>query len=65
MSINGRDLSQAWMEWQKSTDGVKCEHGTAEGQYLSNRLWRAFMAGAKAAEKITELAAQPTGKGDS
>ena len=35
----------AWENWKDSKEGVTCLQGTAEGRYLENRLWLAFMAG--------------------
>lgn len=35
----------AWEEWLNSEEGKKCTEGSAEGVYLQNRLWKAFMAG--------------------
>lgn len=34
-----------WRGWCKSSEGLACLAGSATGQYLENRLWRAFMAG--------------------
>jgi hypothetical protein len=35
----------AWEEWLNSEEGKRCSAGSADGQYLHNRLWFAFMAG--------------------
>jgi len=35
----------AWEKWKESKEGKSCLEGRAEGQYLENRLWRAFMEG--------------------
>lgn len=35
----------AWEEWLDSKEGHECSEGAASGEYLKNRLWRAFMAG--------------------
>lgn len=35
----------AWNKWLESEEGFKCQEGNANGQYLQNRLWHAFMAG--------------------
>jgi hypothetical protein len=35
----------AWNEWKSSPEGMVTFEGTAQGSYLRNRLWRAFMAG--------------------
>jgi len=48
--MDGRELSQKWNEWTESEEGQSAMRGTAEGQYLQNRLWLAFMAGAKAVQ---------------
>lgn len=37
----------AWEEWENSEEGKRCLDGKAEGQYLRNRLIRAFYAGRK------------------
>jgi hypothetical protein len=39
--------------WLESKEGRGCLAGTPTGQYLQNRLERAFMAGVRAAEKLT------------
>ncbi len=41
-----------WGEWISSEEGVTCVdfETLRRGPYLSNRLWRAFMAGQKAGE---------------
>ena len=36
---------KAWEVWRDSDDGKMCAEGQIAGQYLENRLWRAFMAG--------------------
>jgi hypothetical protein len=43
----GRENAQAWDSWIDSEEGRSCssERG-CYGEYLRNRLWRAFMAGA-------------------
>lgn len=38
-------LAKARDKWLLSEDGKECCHGTATGQYLQNRLERAFIAG--------------------
>ncbi len=35
----------AWGKWLNSEEGKSCTKGEAEGKYLENRLWFAFMAG--------------------
>jgi hypothetical protein len=35
----------AWQKWRQSKEGIECCAGMAQGQYLENRLWRAFLAG--------------------
>ena len=37
----------AWEKWRESDIGKVCFEGFPCGQYLENRLWRAFMAGRK------------------
>jgi hypothetical protein len=48
--MDGRELAQAWNKWQESPDGERCQSDSPSGEWLQNRLWRAFMAGAKAVE---------------
>jgi hypothetical protein len=50
--IDGRDLAKARDEWLASDEGKSCCDGWTGGQYLSNRLQLAFIAGVKAAEKL-------------
>lgn len=35
----------AFEKWEESEEGKRCHTGSADGQYLRNRLWFAFMAG--------------------
>lgn len=49
MSARARAV-KAWLE---SDEGIRCAAGPAEGQYLKNRLWRAFLAGFSSAEALT------------
>ena len=49
--------SAAWVQWIESPGGRKCNAGTVEGQYLYNRLWAAFMAGAEAGEGTPRIVA--------
>ena len=39
-------ISRAWNAWLASEEGQKCLSEGAYGEYLRNRLWRAFIAGA-------------------
>jgi hypothetical protein len=39
------NMTQTWRAWINSQEGRKNKIGSAEGQYLENRLWWAFMAG--------------------
>lgn len=54
----GEALAFAWNVWSESEEGRECEEPTTlyahpeARQYLRNRLWRAFMAGADAGRKI-------------
>ena len=38
-------------KWFASVDGRACMKGTAEGEFLANRLWLAFTAGYNTANK--------------
>lgn len=42
----GELISLAWRNWLASEEGKSCASGEATGQYLENRLHRAFTAGA-------------------
>jgi len=49
-------LAKARDKWFVSDDGKECCKGQTSGQYLQNRLERAFLAGAKfSSERIKEL----------
>ena len=49
-------LAKARDKWLNSEDGKGCCKGTTAGQYLQNRLERAFLAGANfSEERIKEL----------
>jgi hypothetical protein len=39
------DFKIEWLKWLDSTDGKSSTFGSAEGDYLENRLWHAFTAG--------------------
>jgi hypothetical protein len=41
-----RAISRAWDAWLDSEEGQGCLGEGAYGEYLRNRLWRAFFAGA-------------------
>lgn len=43
------DKAKARDKWMGSPEGVACREGVAQGQYLSNRLERAFCDGWEAA----------------
>jgi len=40
-----KEINEAWAIWRKSAEGQTCRSGSANGEYLDNRLWFAFMAG--------------------
>lgn len=42
------ETSKAWDSWIASEQGEKCLGPGAVGEYLRNRLWWAYMAGAEA-----------------
>lgn len=44
------ELAKARDKWLMSEDGRECCKGKTSGQYLQNRLERAFLAGAKELE---------------
>lgn len=48
---DGRQLAAARDAWLESEEGQTCAAGQAEGQFLRNRLERAFIAGWKAAKE--------------
>ena len=56
MSNDGQELAEAWRKWLRTEEGKRCTDartlGAEENQavYLRNRLWWAFMAGARAVE---------------
>ena len=58
VSTDGQKLADAWREWLHTQEGRGCDDAETlrateyPNAYLRNRLWRAFMAGAKAAEKL-------------
>lgn len=50
------ELAKARDKWLLSDAGEKCCQGQAKGQYLQNRLVKAFLAGAKfSSERAKEL----------
>lgn len=56
MKTNGQILAQEWNRWiagdeGKQTSDVRTLPRSGGSQFLENRLWRAFQAGVKAAEK--------------
>lgn len=52
-------IAVAWNKWIQSEEGKSCLCDTASGQYLENRLWKAFVAGA---DGVT-ITAATAGKG--
>jgi hypothetical protein len=54
--MTGEQLAAKWKEWIQSDEGRKAANPETLGttlsarNYLENRLWHAFTAGAKAAE---------------
>ena len=48
------ELAKARDKWLGSKDGKECCGGTTRGQYLQNRLERAFIAGWDACEQSQE-----------
>lgn len=51
-------LAKARDKWLESDEGKKCCEGNTSGQYLQNRLERAFLAGAEfSAKRIIKLRA--------
>ena len=49
------ELAKARDSWFESPQAATCLAGTAAGQYLRNRLERAFIAGYEAAECVAKL----------
>lgn len=47
LSAEYRFDGDSWVKWYSSEEGKQCRQGTTSGEYLENRLWRAFMAGTK------------------
>lgn len=47
----GELQAQAWKEWLESEKGRLMTAGHAGGNFLTNRLWWAFMAGYEAGKK--------------
>lgn len=52
--MSDTEFAKAWKAWLKSEDGKGCSDGVTTGQYLENRLWRAFTAGWMAAEQVSD-----------
>lgn len=50
-SYNKHPAAAALDEWLASPEGITCTCGNTSGQYLMNRLMRAFQAGYLAAER--------------
>lgn len=46
------ELAKARDRWLESEDGKECCRAMAQGQYLRNRIERAFIAGWDACEKL-------------
>jgi len=49
------DLAKARDKWLLSVEGKKCCEGTTSGQYLENRIRRAFIAGWSSLELLKKL----------
>jgi hypothetical protein len=49
--MDGKSLARAFNNWEESSEGLRLLAGSAEGQYLRNRLRAAFKAGVAAAER--------------
>lgn len=45
MKIRKTAFARALEDWFQSEEGRRCVQGSAHGQYLENRLMRAFAAG--------------------
>jgi len=57
--MKGTEIAKARDAWLETEDGQECLDGSAEGQFLKNRIETAFMAGVAATEryhKLTEYA---------
>jgi len=55
--MTGDQISRTWKEWIESPIGQQCMEESASGNYLKNRLERAFQAGVAAAERYQPLSA--------
>lgn len=51
-SNNKHPAAEARDRWLSNDEGKSCCDGNAKGQYLQNRLERAFMAGWNACEEL-------------
>lgn len=52
MKVDGKFIADSWRDWLASEEGQAASmpdlaRDYSSRQYLENRLWRAFMAGAK------------------
>lgn len=52
--------NEALDEWLRTSQGQSCAAGKAEGQYMQNRLYWAFMAGWNANESSRHVKERPT-----
>lgn len=48
--------NKEWKKWKETIEGMKCLKDEAEGRFLENRLFWAFMAGWRAAVRIIKIA---------
>lgn len=55
--MNGQTIAKLRDKFLNSPDGVRCTSGTADGQYLRNRIELAYIAGINAAEDLLDEAA--------
>jgi hypothetical protein len=54
MESVGAHEAKAARTWLDSDEGQRCTHGMPRGEYLRNRLWRAFNAGFDAGREYTQ-----------
>jgi hypothetical protein len=59
--MDGRAVTEAMTEWCNSNEGRQCLAGMCTGEYLKNRLMRAFQAGINARQAWGQKTKLPQG----